>query len=124
MNSNTLHNVFTTIIITQDFADVFQFVSFEDDFPKIEEEMKKLIKLDEAFERIELPHAEALELLAGMGQTLKAEHFNDGLAEEKTVSFYRQGEFLDLCRGPHIPSPRFIGAFKLTSAAWGIADCG
>jgi threonyl-tRNA synthetase len=44
-----------------------------------------------------------------MGQTLKAEHLNDGLAAEKTVSFYRQGEFLDLCRGPHIPSPRFIG---------------
>jgi threonyl-tRNA synthetase len=89
----------------------------EEDFPKIEEEMKKLIKLDEAFERIELPHSEAVELLAGMGQTLKVEHLNDGLAEEKTVSFYRQGEFLDLCRGPHIPSPRFIGAFKLTSVA-------
>jgi threonyl-tRNA synthetase len=55
-----------------------------------EEEMKKLIKLDEAFERIELPHSEAVELLAGMGQTLKVEHLNDGLAEEKTVSFYRQ----------------------------------
>jgi threonyl-tRNA synthetase len=89
----------------------------EEDFPKIEEEMKKLVKLDEAFERIEHPHAEAVELLAGMGQTLKVEHLNDGLADEKTVSFYRQGEFLDLCRGPHIPSPRFIGAFKLTSVA-------
>jgi threonyl-tRNA synthetase len=44
----------------------------EEDFPKIEEEMKKLIKLDEAFERIELPHPEAVEMLAGMGQTLKS----------------------------------------------------
>ncbi|GHT36414.1 hypothetical protein FACS189427_07980 [Planctomycetales bacterium] len=81
----------------------------EDDFPAIEAEMKNLIKLNEEFERIELPHSEAVELLAGTGQTLKVEHLNDGLAEEKTVSFYRQGEFLDLCRGPHIPSPRFIG---------------
>ncbi|GHT22969.1 threonine--tRNA ligase [Planctomycetales bacterium] len=89
----------------------------EDDFPAIEAEMKKLIKLDETFERIELPHSEAVELLAGMRQTLKVEHLNDGLAAEEKVSFYRQGEFLDLCRGPHIPSPRFIGAFKLTSVA-------
>jgi threonyl-tRNA synthetase len=89
----------------------------EEDFPKIEDEMKKLVKLDEEFERIELPHKEAVELLTGIGQTLKVEHLNDGLKDEQTVSFYRQGEFVDLCRGPHIPSPRFIGAFKLTSVA-------
>ncbi|MDR2345968.1 MAG: threonine--tRNA ligase [Planctomycetaceae bacterium] len=89
----------------------------EEDFPKIEDEMKKLIKLDEVFERIEYSHNEAIEILNGIGQTLKVEHLNDTLANEQIVSFYRQGEFLDLCRGPHIPSPKFIGAFKLTSVA-------
>jgi threonyl-tRNA synthetase len=89
----------------------------EDDFPKIETEMKNLIKLDESFERLEYPHNEAVEILNGIGQTLKVEHLNDALANEKYVSFYRQGEFLDLCRGPHIPSPKLIGAFKLTSVA-------
>ena len=89
----------------------------EEDFPKIEAEMAKLIKLDEEFERIELPVAEALELLKGIGQTLKVEHLNENLSGEEKVSFYRQGEFLDLCRGPHITSPKAIGAFKLMSIA-------
>ncbi|MDR1923077.1 MAG: threonine--tRNA ligase [Planctomycetaceae bacterium] len=89
----------------------------EDDFEKIETEMQKLVKLDEAFERIEIPHSEAVELLTGMSQTLKVEHLKESLAAEEKVSFYRQGEFLDLCRGPHIPSSRFVGAFKLTSVA-------
>ena len=89
----------------------------EDDFPKIEAEMKNLIKADEAFERIELPKAEAIEFCREMGQTLKVEHLNEGLAENETVSFYRQGEFVDLCRGPHIPNPKVIGDFKLLSIA-------
>ena len=89
----------------------------EEDFPKIEAEMKNLIKADEDFERIELSKVEAVELCKEMGQSLKVEHLNEGLAENETVSFYRQGEFLDLCRGPHIPSPKAIGAFKLLSIA-------
>ncbi|MDR1958863.1 MAG: threonine--tRNA ligase [Planctomycetaceae bacterium] len=89
----------------------------EEDFPKIEAEMKKLIQADEPFERIELSKAEAVKLCREMGQTLKVEHLNEGLAENETVSFYRQGEFLDLCRGPHIPSPKSIAAFKLLSIA-------
>ena len=93
----------------------------EEDFAKIEAEMAKIIKEDEPFERIEMKRDEAIELLKGMGQTLKVEHLETGLQENEVVSFYRQGEFLDLCRGPHIPSARFIGAFKLTatsSAYW------
>ncbi|MDO5552678.1 MAG: threonine--tRNA ligase [Planctomycetia bacterium] len=89
----------------------------EEDFARIEEEMKKIVKADEPFERVEMSHAEAIELLTGMGQTLKVEHLNEGLASEETVSFYRQGEFVDLCRGPHIPSAGAIGAFKLLSVA-------
>jgi threonyl-tRNA synthetase len=89
----------------------------EDDFPKIESEMQNLIKLDEPFERIEYSRDEAVEILNGIGQKLKVEHLNDALSSEQKVSFYRQGEFIDLCRGPHIPSPKFIGAFKLTSIA-------
>ena len=89
----------------------------EADFSKIEAEMEKLVKADEEYERLELPRDEALKILADMGQKLKVEHLEEGLADEKTVSFYRQGEFLDLCRGPHVPSAKFIGAFKLMSVA-------
>src|SRR4029079_11266371 len=52
-----------------------------------------------------------------LGQTLKVEHINEGLADHPTLSFYRQGEFIDLCRGPHIPAAGAIGAFKLLSIA-------
>ena len=89
----------------------------EEDFAAIEEEMKKIVKADEAFERIEMPRAEAIGLLADMGQTLKVDHLESGLSDQETVSFYRQGEFIDLCRGPHIPSAKWVGAFKLLSVA-------
>jgi threonyl-tRNA synthetase len=88
-----------------------------DDFEKIEAEMAKIIKEDEPFERVDESKDRALELLSGIGQDLKVEHLKEGLGEEETVSFYRQGEFVDLCRGPHVPSPKMIGAFKLTSVA-------
>ncbi len=89
----------------------------EDDFPAIEAEMKKIIKLDEPFERIEEPRDRALQICRDLDQLLKVEHIEEGLADHETVSFYRQGEFLDLCRGPHVPSPKPIGAFKLLSVA-------
>lgn len=89
----------------------------EPDFPKIEAEMAKIIKEDEAFERVEEPRDKAVELCRDLGQTLKVEHIEDGLAAEASVSFYRQGEFVDLCRGPHIPSAGAVGAFKLLSVA-------
>ena len=89
----------------------------EADFPKIEAEMKKIIKEDEPFERVEESRDRAIELLTDLGQKLKVDHIKEGLSEEDTVSFYRQGEFVDLCRGPHIPKAGMIGAFKLMSVA-------
>lgn len=89
----------------------------EDDFPAIEAEMAKIIKLNEPFERLEEPRDKAVAICRDLGQTLKVEHINEGLADHATLSFYRQGEFLDLCRGPHIPSAGAIGAYKLLSIA-------
>ena len=90
----------------------------EDDFPKIEAEMKKIVKENERFERMDQARGEALELCRELNQAFKVEHIETGLAEESHVSFYRQGEFIDLCRGVHIPSTAHIGkAFKLLSIA-------
>ncbi len=88
-----------------------------EDFPKIEAEMAKIIKEDEPLERVSMAHAEAKQFCEDLGQTLKVEHLDEGLADEESVSFYRQGEFMDLCRGPHVPHPKAIGAFKLMSVA-------
>ncbi len=89
----------------------------EDDFPKIEAEMARIVKEDEPFERVEMSHEAAVDLCRDLHQALKVEHLGDMLADEPTVSFYRQGEFVDLCRGPHVPSAGAIGAFKLLSVA-------
>ena len=89
----------------------------EDDFPAIEKEMAKLIALDEPFERIERPRGEAIKVCQDLKQEFKVEHIETGLADDESLSFYQQGEFVDLCRGPHIPSPKRIGAFKLLSIA-------
>ena len=89
----------------------------EADFPRIEAEMKKIIDLAEPFERFERPNAEGKALVADLKQKLKVEHIEEGLKDFETVSFYRQGEFIDLCRGPHIPNAGKVGAFKLMSIA-------
>lgn len=89
----------------------------EADFEAIEAEMKKIVELDEPFERIITPRDKAVQICEDMNQDFKVEHIQERLADEETVSFYQQGEFLDLCAGPHIPSPKFIGAFKLLSIA-------
>ncbi|QDS97645.1 Threonine--tRNA ligase [Adhaeretor mobilis] len=90
----------------------------EEDFAAIEAEMKKIVKADEPFERLSLSRDEAIATCKEMNQGFKVEHIETGLAEEQTLSFYRQGEFLDLCRGKHIPSTGHIGkAFKLLSVA-------
>ncbi len=90
----------------------------EEDFPRIEAEMQKIVTADERFERLEMPRDEALGLCRELRQEFKIEHIQTGLADEKTLSFYRQGEFIDLCRGKHIPSTGHIGgAFKLLSVA-------
>lgn len=89
----------------------------EDDFPAIEAEMKKIIKENEPFERIVEPRDKALSICRDMQQKYKVEHIEEGLKDHETVSFYRQGEFVDLCRGPHVPAAGAIGAFKLLSIA-------
>ena len=89
----------------------------EDDFPAIEAEMAKILKDAEPFERFSLPVDEARQFVADLGQTLKVEHIDDELHKFGVLSFYRQGEFVDLCRGPHIPHAGKVGAFKLLSIA-------
>src|SRR5205807_8441689 len=89
----------------------------EEDFPRIEEEMRRLVKEAEPFERFERPTSEARALVADLAQGYKVEHIDDDLKQYPSLSFYRQGEFIDLCRGPHIPHAGKIGALKLLSIA-------
>ncbi len=89
----------------------------EEDFPRIEAEMAKIVKEAEPFERFEKSHGEARGLMEDLKQTLKVEHVDELKKEHEEMSFYRQGEFLDLCRGPHIPHAGKVGAFKLLSIA-------
>ncbi len=89
----------------------------EEDFPRIEAEMAKIVAEAEAFECFKLDRNQALKFCADLNQELKVEHINTGLGDEATLSFYRQGEFVDLCRGPHVPDAGRIQAFKLLSVA-------
>lgn len=89
----------------------------EDDFPAIEQEMAKIIKEAEAFEQFSLGREEAIHLCDDLKQSLKVEHIQTGLADHPQLGFYRQGEFVDLCRGPHIPDAGRIKAFKILSVA-------
>ena len=87
-----------------------------EDFPAIEAEMKKIVKENHALERFEKPRAEAIEFFKKLGEDYKVELIED-LPEDAIISFYRQGEFTDLCAGPHIPSTGAVKAIKLTSVA-------
>src|SRR5580704_13693867 len=89
----------------------------EEYFPRIEEEMRKITALAEPFERFERPTPEARGLVEDLKQSYKVEHIDDDLKQYPSLSFYRQGEFIDLCRGPHIPHAGKIGAFKILSIA-------
>jgi len=89
----------------------------EEDFPRIEAEMARIVKENEAFERVNMDRREAIQFCKDLGQALKVEHLENGLKDETAVSFYRQGEFIDLCRGPHVPGPEAIASFKLLSVA-------
>ena len=89
----------------------------EDDFPAIEAEMAKIVTAAEPFERFSLPVAEAIPFCDGLSQAYKVEHITEELHKYGILSFYRQGEFVDLCRGPHIPHAGKLGAFKLVSIA-------
>ena len=81
---------------------------------KVEEEMKRIIKANYPLERFVLPRKEALKLMKGFDEPYKVELIND-LPKDAEISFYRQGNFTDLCAGPHLPSTGMIKAFKLTS---------
>ncbi|HKL43123.1 MAG TPA: threonine--tRNA ligase [Clostridia bacterium] len=88
----------------------------EEDLEKIEKEMKKIVKEKLEVERFELPRDEAIEFVKERDEDYKIELIQD-LPEGETISFYKQGEFVDLCRGPHIPNTKFVKAFKLLSVA-------
>lgn len=86
-----------------------------EDLPKIEQKMRELSKADLKVERTEVPRDEAVATFERMGEHYKVEILK-GIPEDP-VSIYRQGDWFDLCRGPHVPSTRYIRAFKLTSVA-------
>lgn len=86
-----------------------------DDFKKIEDKMLELAKQKEVFERKPVSKAEALEYFTQKGDEYKLDLIKD--LEDGTITFYTQGNFTDLCRGPHIPHTGFIKAVKLTNVA-------
>ena len=88
----------------------------EEDLSAIEEEMKKIIKEDLPIERFELPREEAIKLMEEREEPYKVELIKE-LPEGEVISFYKQGEFTDLCRGPHLPSTGCVKAIKLLSSS-------
>ncbi|MDD4140496.1 MAG: threonine--tRNA ligase [Clostridiaceae bacterium] len=87
-----------------------------DDLKKIEDEMKKIVKANLPLERFELPRAEARQLMLEKEEPYKVELI-DELPEDAVISFYRQGDFTDLCAGPHLEQTGQVKAFKLTQVA-------
>lgn len=87
-----------------------------EDLPKIEKEMAKIVSENLPLERFELPREEAIAFMKEKNEPYKVELIED-LPEGETISFYRQGEFTDLCAGAHLPSTSRVRAFKLTSTA-------
>src|SRR5690606_32673311 len=87
-----------------------------DDLPAIEKEMEKIVQENLPIRRREVGREEALALYEELGDPLKIELIND-LPEGEVISIYEQGEFFDLCRGPHLPSTGMIKSFKLLSVA-------
>lgn len=87
-----------------------------EDFDKIETEMQKIIKADLPIERMELSREEALKYMREKGEIYKIELIEELPADEK-ISFYKQGDFVDFCRGPHLSSTGKVKAFKLTNLA-------
>lgn len=87
-----------------------------DDLAKIEAEMNKIVKENYKLERFELPREEAIEFMKEKGEPYKVELIED-LPEDAVISFYRQGDFTDLCAGPHLFSTGAVKAFKLLNIA-------
>ena len=86
----------------------------EDDFPAIEAEMKKIVKENLKIETSELPRDEAIAYMKERGESYKVEHIGD-LAPDAHITFYKQGEYVDMCVGPHMLYTKGVKAFKLTS---------
>ena len=86
----------------------------EDDFPAIEAEMKKIVKENLKIETFELPRDEAIAYMKERGESYKVEHIGD-LAPDARITFYKQGEYVDMCVGPHMLYTKGVKAFKLTS---------
>lgn len=87
-----------------------------DEIKAIEEEMKNIVKEDLKIERFELPRSEAIAFMEEKGENFKVELIQD-LPEDAIISFYKHGEFTDLCAGPHLMSTKYVKAFKLTQVA-------
>lgn len=87
-----------------------------EDLVKIEDEMRKIIKENPPIERFELPRAEALKLMEDANEPYKVELIND-LGEDEVISFYKMGDFVDLCAGPHLMSLKPVKAIKLLRSA-------
>lgn len=99
------------------------YYDFDADFPitpemleSIEKEMEKIVKEDYKLERFELSRDEAIKYMQDRNETYKVELIGD-IPEGETISFYKQGEFVDLCAGPHVPSTGKVKAFKLLNVA-------
>ena len=88
----------------------------EDDLPAIEDEMKKIVKENLKFSVFELPREEAIKLMQERGEAYKVEHIGD-LPEDARITFYQQGDYIDMCVGPHICYTKALKAFKLTAVS-------
>ena len=87
-----------------------------EDLEKIEKEMKNIVSESLDIVRKEVSRNEAIEIMKSRNEDYKIEIIN-GLPEDATISLYQQGEFIDLCAGPHLPNTKYVKAFKLTSIA-------
>ena len=88
----------------------------EDDLPTIEAEMKKIVKENLKFQVFELPREEAIALMEERGEKYKVAHIGD-LADDARITFYQQGDYIDMCVGPHLTYTKALKAFKLTGVS-------
>ncbi len=87
----------------------------QEDLEKIEAKMREITRQKLPFQRQDVPREEAIDFFSKMGEQYKVDLLRE--FTDSTVSYYRQGDFIDLCRGPHIPNTGYLKAFKLTSVA-------
>ena len=88
----------------------------EEDLPAVEDEMRKIVKENLKFTVFELPREEAVKLMEERGEKYKVEHIGD-LPEDARITFYQQGDYVDMCVGPHVTYTKALKAFKLTAVS-------